>query len=95
MGKTDAHLTIFSTTAIESLSLGKPTFLYNFEGAAMTYVGSFLASNPNAYFCNTEEDFLKNWEALPLRSKEAIAESNGTNISANYSLKLKAYLQTL
>lgn len=95
MGKTDAHLTIFSTTAIESLSLGKPTFLYNYEGAAMTYVGNFLASNPNAYFCNTEEDFLNSWESLPLRAKEAIAESNGTNISANYSLKLSEYLQTL
>ena len=95
MGKTDAHLTIFSTTAIESLSLGKPTFLYNYEDAATAYVGSFLASNPNAYFCNTVEDFLNYWENLPLRSKEAIAESNGTNISANYSLKLKEYLRTL
>lgn len=93
IGKADAHLTIFSTTAIESLSLGKPTFLYNFEGAAKTYLGHFLKENPDTYWCDEATDFVHQWETLTLRSKEEIAALNSENISANYAFNLSAYLR--
>lgn len=92
MGNADAHLTIFSTTAIESISIGKPTFLYDFENAATTYLGQFLASNPNAYFCSTVESFIDSCSALKLESIDKIAESNSSNISSDYLNKMSAYI---
>lgn len=92
IGKTDAHLTIFSTTAIESLSIGKPTFLYDFEGAATTYLGQFLASNPNAYFCATVEAFIQTCSTIKMVGQEEIAQSNSSNISSGYLTRISDYL---
>ena len=92
IGKADAHITIFSTTAIESLSIGKPTFLYDFENAATTYLGQFLASNPNAYFCPSVDAFIETCKAIKLASLDEIAESNGSNISSDYLQKISVYI---
>lgn len=92
IGKADAHITIFSTTAIESLSIGKPTFLYDFENAGSTYLGQFLASNPNAYFCATVDSFIETCDQLKLAGLDEIAESNSSNISSDYLQKISAYI---
>ncbi len=92
IGKTDAHMTIFSTTAIESISIGKPTFLYDFENAATTYLGLFLSSNPNAYFCASVESFFDACNNLKLVSADEIADSNRLNISSDYLSKISEYL---
>jgi len=92
IGKTDAHITIFSTTAIESISIGKPTFLYDFQNAATTYLGLFLSSNSNAYFCSSVESFFESCTNLKLVSATEIADSNSLNISSDYLLRVSEYL---
>lgn len=95
MGQTDAHLTIFSTTAIESISIGKPTFLYNYESASKTYLGQFLSSNPNAYFCDDTATFLASCNSLVCKSKDDIAASNNANIRADYHGNMTDFMKNL
>jgi hypothetical protein len=95
ISKTDAHLTIFSTTSIESLSIGKATFLYNYKNAAKDFLGSFLENNKHVYFCDSVEEFVKNLENLPLISNEEIASSNDDNIVNGYLERSKEYLKKL
>lgn len=95
IGQTDAHLTIYSTTAIESLSIGKPTFLFNANDAAKTYLGQALDSNENTYFCDNEEEFLQAIENVPLRTTDEIADSNALNISSDNAVRTADYIQTI
>jgi hypothetical protein len=95
IGKADAHLTIFSTTAIESISIGKPTFLFNYEGASDTYLGQFLSSNSNAYFCSDVQSFIHICANLKCKDKDQISDSNNSNISADYLENMSVYLKKL
>lgn len=95
MAESDAHLTIFSTTAVESLSIGKPTFLYNFDNAAHTYLDLFLKDQPNVYFCDNEQDFVTSLEALKYVSKAEIASSNNRNNVAGYRENMNRYITAL
>lgn len=91
----DAHLTIFSTTAVESLSIGKPTFLYDYKQAATTYLGELLSKNENAYFCEDVDSFVHQINQLSLRTTKEIADSNAMNISSAYSDKISTYIDSL
>ena len=95
MGDSDAHLTIFSTTAIESISIGKPTFLYNYDSASQTYLGHFLSSNPNAYFCDDAAAFLSACNNLACQGKDEIAASNNANIRADYQENMSGFMKNL
>ncbi|MFY7989900.1 MAG: hypothetical protein ACOVO3_04155 [Fluviicola sp.] len=95
MGKADAHLTIFSTTAIESISIGKPTFLYNYDSASQTYLGQFLSSNPNAYFCDDAAAFLSACNKLVCKDKDEISASNNANIRADYHENMSGFMKNL
>ncbi len=91
----DAHLTIFSTTAVESLSMGKATFLYNYNNAARDFLGSFLKDNKHVYFCDSVADFVTALEQVQLFSNDEIALSNEDNIVSGYSNRSREYLQKL
>lgn len=95
MAESDAHLTIFSTTAVESLSIGKPTFLYNFNNAAHTYLDLFLKDQPHVYFCDNEQDFIASLEAMKCVPKAEIAASNNRNNVAGYRENMSRYITTL
>lgn len=95
MIEVDAHLTIFSTTAIESLSIGKPTFLYNYKNASEEFLGEILAQNNNVYFCSAVQDFITKIQTLPLRSVDEISQSNNEVISVNYKENIKKYLDSI
>lgn len=95
MAKSDAHLTIFSTTAVESLSIGKVTFLYNYKNAAKDFLGPILEGNKYVYFCDSVADFIKAIENIPLFTNEEVALSNEDNIVNGYSERSKEYIQKL
>lgn len=95
MADADAHLTIFSTTAVESLSIGKPTFLYNFNNTAHTYLDLFLKDQPNAYFCDNEQDFLSVMSTMNYVSNAEIAASNNRNNVAGYRENMNQYIAAL
>lgn len=95
IAEADAHLTIFSTTAVESLSIGKPTLLYNFNNAAHTYLDLFLKDQPNVYFCDNEQELIASLEAMSCVSKAEIAASNNRNNMAGYRENMNRYITTL
>jgi hypothetical protein len=88
----DAHLTIYSTTAIESLAIGKPTFLFNYQNAANTYLGYFLKDKANVYFCNDSKDFTDAWSSMKLVSIDEVAASNEDNICSGFERNMNEYI---
>ena len=56
IGQTDAHMTIFSTTSVEALSLGKPCLLYDFEQNATNHLHSMIGNNKFVHFLNNAND---------------------------------------
>ncbi len=95
MTLSDAHLTIYSTTAIESLSLGKPVFCYNFQNNARKHLGPFIGENENAYFCDSPEEWLEQLKRLKYLRKEDIAASNNDNISFGFKRNLHQIIAEL
>lgn len=89
----DAHLTIFSTTALESLSIGKPTFLYNYEGASRTYLDFFLREQPHSYFFNSVEEFSEMLSGINVFSSQEISHSADSLISSDYQSNISRYIR--
>ena len=93
MAVCDAHLTIFSTTALESLSIGKPTFLYNYEGASRKYLDFFLKEQPYSYFFDTVEEFALMLSGINLFTLHEIRSSSESMISSDYQSNINRYIR--
>lgn len=91
--KTDVHLTIFSTTAIEALSMGKAVLLYNFDNASKMYLGESLKDNPFVQIANNPEEFLTKVKTLKDLNKLEIAQSNRSNFAVNYIQNIQNFIQ--
>lgn len=91
--KTDVHLTIFSTTAIEALSIGKAVLLYNFDNASKMYLGESLKDNPFVQIADNPEEFLTQVKSLRDLKKQEIAQSNRSNFAVNYIQNIQNFIQ--
>ena len=92
---TDAHLTIYSTTAVESLSIGKPTVLFDLEGKATEFLGKLIGDNPYVQLVHSPAEFASYVHHFKGHSLEEIAASNRANIQDHYKTQMDAYLHTL
>lgn len=95
IGKTDVHLTIFSTTSVEALSLGKPCLLYDFEKNATNHLHSMIGNNKFVHFLNNANEFVSYIENYSSTSLSDVARSNIDNINSDYSENLNVYLTKL
>ena len=92
---TDAHLTIYSTTAVESLSIGKPTVLFDLEGKATEFLGKLIGDNPFVKIVQSPAEFVTYIQQFKAHSLQEIAASNRANIQDHYKTQMDAYLHTL
>lgn len=95
IAQTDVHMTIFSTTAIEALSMGKQVVLYDFENAATSHLSNFFGENKFVHFVNAVSDFVSFVENYQNTNKEVIQLSNIENIRPNYIENLDTYLKRI
>jgi hypothetical protein len=93
--KSDIHLTIYSTTAIESLSLGREVILMNLENKASNYLGKLLEGNQFTTFLNSVEDFISYINSYKSEDPIIIAKSNNQNIKFGYRKNMDSYLNEL
>ncbi len=84
IAKTDLHLTIFSTTAIEALSIGKAVVLFNFDNAAKMYLGESVKGNPFVQIIDNSFEFLAHVSKLKNIAKNKVAAANCSNFAVDY-----------
>lgn len=91
----DLHITIFSTTAIEALSIGKQNILVNLGGKANENLSEQLKTNPYTFFVDSTSEFHEALSSLKSTAKNKIADSNNNNITGNYKHNISALLDNL
>ncbi|MBU2018185.1 MAG: hypothetical protein KJ941_00950 [Bacteroidetes bacterium] len=92
IGQTDAHLTIFSTTAIEALSLGKVVLLYDFNGLASEMLVPIIGENKHVFVFKTPLEFMEILTHIQPERIDEIANSNSNIYHADYKKQVSDYL---
>jgi hypothetical protein len=82
--KADVHATVYSTTAVEALSLGTGNILVNIDGASNQQLGAVLSENEYTHFVDTAEEFISSMKKLESAMKDDIAQSNTINVESGY-----------
>ncbi len=91
----DVHLTIFSTTALEAVSLGRTTILLDNKGKASHYLGNSLGDNPNVSFLKNANDFVQFSKGYQSIDPIEISLSNNRNIKSGFKKNIDTYLTQL
>jgi hypothetical protein len=89
------HATVFSTCAIESLSLGVPNILIDIDGLSTKHLLPLLGENKANSYVETTHDFVQNIENMTYLSKEEIIRLNSSNINPNYNKNLNEALKKI
>jgi hypothetical protein len=95
IAETDIHITIFSTTAIEALSIGKPNILVNIEGKSKEFLGEMLYENEFTNFVDSKEEFCAVLDNLKTTSKDTIALSNNLNVKSDYKKNINSLIDRI
>lgn len=80
----DFHSTVYSTTAIEALSLGVPNILVNIDNQSKEQLGEKLKGNEFTKIVDTAHQFMEVLRSFSTISIERIRESNSSNIQPNF-----------
>lgn len=93
--ETDIHCTVYSTTAIEALTLGKPNILVNIDNQSIEQLGESLGSNQYTKIVDNTEEFIKALKELTTVNSEEIIASNRRNVYPNFKQNIKEKLDKL
>jgi hypothetical protein len=86
--QSNIHATVFSTCAIESLSLGVPNILIDIDSLSTKHLLPLLGENKANSYVETTHDFVQNIENMTYLSKEEIIRLNSANIIPDYNKNL-------
>jgi hypothetical protein len=89
------HSTVYSTTAIESLSLGVPNILINIEGQAEEQLSSVLGTNPFTKMVNTPEEFCEAFNMLIGAPSLDVMQSNTSCYTPGYKENISSFLKEM
>lgn len=89
----DIHCTVYSTTAIEALSLGVPNILVNVDNQSVEQLGTVLQDNPYTTIVDTPEQFLEGVPSLLEAKRDLVQKSNEMNIKLNFRKNVKDFLE--
>lgn len=91
MVSSDIASTVYSTCALESLALGIPTLLVNFENKAKNLIGMFFNVDSTVRYCDNEDMFNDCIDKLLAIDKKLICEEGNTFFEVHHdNLILKA-----
>ncbi|MFN5879195.1 MAG: hypothetical protein ACK44B_10025 [Flavobacteriales bacterium] len=91
--KADLHCTVYSTTAIESLSLGIPNILVNIDDQSVEQLGPVLGGNQYTKVAQSHANFLEALDLLKNSDPERVKLSNEDNIMVNYKVNITQFLK--
>jgi len=90
----DYHSTVYSTCAIEALSLGVRNILINIDNLSQIHYKDFLDSQ-TTLFANTPEEFVEKIYSFKLINKETIVNLNKSNITPGYQHNVENAIKQL
>lgn len=88
----DVHITMYSTTAIEALSIGRVVCLYNWNDLSMHHLGGYMPPTSYLHYVQTSEQMEAVIVSMSNVEKSSVVVSNRSNIADDYDLRLKQYL---
>lgn len=91
----DVHVTVYSTTAVEALSLGRQNILINIDNLSVEQLHSKLGKNEFTTVVEDTQSFVKAVKGLKEVNKEIIIQSNLNNIKPNYKENISKFLNQL
>lgn len=91
----DIHSTVYSTTAIESLSLGVPNILVNIDNQSKEQLLEALSENPYTIVVESPDEFIQAVSKLVSSDRDKVMNSNNRNIKSNYRVNIKKVLKDL
>lgn len=91
----EVHSTVYSTTAIESLSFGVPNILVNLENQSLEQLGDALGENPFTKIVDSTKAFIDALKELDGAEAEEIAQSNSYHIKEGYERNVLKYVKSL
>ena len=91
----DIHMTVYSTTAIEALSLGKPNILVNIDNLSVEHFGTVLGNNPFTSIVNSPEELIDVILNLNRVEPSVVKESNAYNVKLNYKKNVNDFLNRI
>lgn len=89
VGHVDIHSTIYSTTAIEALSLGVPNIMVNIENQSVEQLGNVIGNNPYTQIVETPEEFMEALRKFNDVNSAEVARSNAYNIQPDFKKNIK------
>lgn len=95
VGRVDIHSTIYSTTAIEALSLGVPNILVNIDNQSLEQLGNVIGDNPYTEIVNTPEEFVNALNKFENVNSKDVANSNAYNIQPEFKKNIKQEVKRL
>ncbi|MEY4571716.1 MAG: hypothetical protein RLZ10_927 [Bacteroidota bacterium] len=90
----DIHITVYSTSALESLSLGKPNIFYDSSLKSKDVFFEKIGLNPYCFFINNEGDLTSLLENYSLPSIEAVRKESSRLCALNYKSNLEKLINT-
>ena len=70
--KCDLHISIYSTFILESLFLGVPNIIFDYNGIGRNYLSDILQDSCNINFCKSNKDIEKIIKKWPFETKTQI-----------------------
>jgi len=86
--ESDIHATVYSTTAIESLSLGRQNILINIDNLSVEQLNSKLEGNNFTTIVDNVEAFIVAVREMKDTDKDSIKNSNSYNIKPGYKANI-------
>jgi len=93
MAKGDAHCTIYSTAAVESLSLGTTNIIYNYKNFANLHLQQ-IKENKYSHFVESVDSFCEVVEGLFVPEPIDVVKSNQQNVQANYEESIRVLIKS-
>lgn len=93
--QSDVHCTVYSTTAIEALSLGIPNILINIDNQSEEQLGTILGENPFTFIVDTVDEFIAVLPKVINTDREFVSESNAYNIRKGYEQNVQVFVKKL
>ena len=91
----DIHSTVYSTTAIEALSLGKQNILINIDNLSVEQLHAVIGENEYTFIANTPSEFLELISVNSFVEKDLIITSNNLNVKSGYKNNINKLLEEI
>ena len=91
----DIHSTVYSTTAIEALSLGKQNILINIDNLSVEQLHAVIGENEYTFIANTPSEFLELISVNSFVEKDLIIKSNNLNVKSGYKNNINKLLEEI